>query len=759
LRAADEKAGGKLLCPECGERVDVPSASAEGKGKGKEGGAGTATLAKKSATKPAAARSNKGLLIGVGVAAFLLVGGVGVLWATGVLGGSDARKADRPVQHARSETPVTPPPPPPSLEPSPGTPAPETPVAQTPVAAAPVAAPAVPPTAPPAAATPATSKPPENQLAAGDGNRPSSPSAADLSGPEAKDIRNYLLGTTCWIVTYYVEQDGYRMSSGSGSLVDRDNRLVLTNYHVVMSHLKDRGRALAFFPMYDKGQEVVEKEKYIKLVRRNEGIAWHVVKYEPKKDLALIQLSGVPDGVKPIRIASRSPVSGDRVHSMGNPGASGSLWVYTQGSVRNVYHFEFPTGGGDPKDAFNVSAQVVETDSPTNPGDSGGPMVNNRKELIAVTQSLRPGARAISLFIDASEVREFLASYYKEKKLKPPSTLETAAEDNTSIARLIKGLEDTEPSIRRESAVRLGRFGRDATPALDALVKCARDKDETVRRYGMEAIEQIGGLSARHLPAVIEAFKDEHDDVRVAAVRSVKRMGPEAESAAAALTELVKTDKEPMVRKEAAAALGLIGPAAKVAVPVLGEALKDASAGVRAEAAVALAKQGSAAAPALQALGEGLKDSQQEVRINCLRAVEALGAQAQPLLPMVQKALKEPDHETRLAAVSAVSAVGAKDKETIGLVVNLLAEEEFRAPVGELLVKIGKPAVPVLTEALVNPKKDIRLGAVKALNQLGAESAPALPRLRQMTSVEFDAEVRKAATEAVLNINKKVSGR
>jgi S1-C subfamily serine protease len=109
----------------------------------------------------------------------------------------------------------------------------------------------------------------------------------------------------------------------------------------------------------------------------------------------------------PLARASIGP--GQRVHSVGNPGRSGGLWLYTSGMVRQVYRKEWSVRSGDRK--FDFRARVVETSSPTNAGDSGGPLVNDRGELVAITQGGAADAQLLSFFIDVSEVKTFLAQH------------------------------------------------------------------------------------------------------------------------------------------------------------------------------------------------------------------------------------------------------------------------------------------------------------------------------------------------------------
>src|SRR5262249_14668861 len=155
---------------------------------------------------------------------------------------------------------------------------------------------------------------------------------------------------------------------------------------------KDRDEALVYFPIIQKsGKVVAEREAYTSSAGKIRG---KTVAKEPKQDLALIQLESVPHDAKAILLASDSPSPGQRLHSIGNPGASGALFVYTQGTVRQVYQKKFQAADKSGDNGFTVDAQIVETQSPVNAGDSGGPVVNDRGELVAVTQGHLNDAQA-----------------------------------------------------------------------------------------------------------------------------------------------------------------------------------------------------------------------------------------------------------------------------------------------------------------------------------------------------------------------------
>lgn len=224
------------------------------------------------------------------------------------------------------------------------------------------------------------------------------------------------LKSTVWIV---VPKGDGKTSNGTGTLVHQKLQLVLTNYHVV----RDKDKALILFPAYDKkGEIVAERKHYFDLLSKGGGIQGKVVARDPSRDLALIQLQSVPTGAEAIRLADKSVGPGQTVHSIGNPGASGALWVYTSGTVRQVYRKQFKTAGKDGADPFEIDARVVETSSPVNPGDSGGPVLNDKGELVAVTQGHAndAAARLVSYFIDVSEARVLLAEKGVAKLTPPP---------------------------------------------------------------------------------------------------------------------------------------------------------------------------------------------------------------------------------------------------------------------------------------------------------------------------------------------------
>jgi len=267
------------------------------------------------------------------------------------------------------------------------------------------------------------------------------------SADSGEKVYTSTLHSTVWIV---MPVGPTRARTGSGSLIDANRRLILTNFHVV----GDDETGFVSFPIFQNGKLVAERDAYRAPGRR---IPAKVVARDPKRDLAVLQLEGpVPAEARAVKLAKDSPSPGQHVHSIGNPGASGALWVYTEGSVRQVYHNKIHSMDRDTGKAFDIDARIVETQSPVNAGDSGGPVVNDKGELVAVVHGHLSDAqaRSVSIFIDVSEVRDLLVSRHFAKA--PPKEPDKPVEAQpASQEEKVKTEEDVAAKKERDAARQL----------------------------------------------------------------------------------------------------------------------------------------------------------------------------------------------------------------------------------------------------------------------------------------------------------------
>jgi S1-C subfamily serine protease len=196
---------------------------------------------------------------------------------------------------------------------------------------------------------------------------------------------------------------GEGFSLGTGVFVDQRRKLVLTNYHVV----QEQPEAAVFFPSFRNGQVISDPQYYVQNAERL-AVPGRVVGTDRRRDLALIQLQAVPAGVQALPLAADSPSPGQTIHAIGNSGAGeGTLWRYCKGEVRQVYRKAWVCSDGQ-RLQLELEARVVETQIPTNQGDSGGPNVNDRCELVAITQGGNQDNRLVSFSIHVSEIKDLL---------------------------------------------------------------------------------------------------------------------------------------------------------------------------------------------------------------------------------------------------------------------------------------------------------------------------------------------------------------
>src|SRR5262245_7202986 len=195
-------------------------------------------------------------------------------------------------------------------------------------------------------------------------------------------------------------------SFGSGSLIDLPQRLIVTNVHVVGTAENVR----VYFPRFDnKGDVIAQRDAYPPIA----AISGRVVLREERADLALVKIDNLPADARVVPLSAEKAKPGQQVHSVGNPGASKALWIYSPGKVRQVYQDQWDIPDNLTGRRITYNAMKLETDSPINPGDSGGPLVNDKGSLVGVAHATDRAAANFSYFIEVSEVRTLVQRYYQ----------------------------------------------------------------------------------------------------------------------------------------------------------------------------------------------------------------------------------------------------------------------------------------------------------------------------------------------------------
>ncbi|HEY0263555.1 MAG TPA: trypsin-like peptidase domain-containing protein [Granulicella sp.] len=182
-----------------------------------------------------------------------------------------------------------------------------------------------------------------------------------------------------------------QQGQGSGFILNKDG-LILTNNHVI-----------------DNAQRVevtlADKKKYKATV----------LTVDKGHDLALIKINNVPDLVPATLAESTGLMVGQRVYAIGNPfGLSGTM---TRGIVSAIRSIRGAEG--------NPIEDAIQTDAAVNPGNSGGPLLNSRGEVIGITTMIASNgadqSSGIGFAIPINTAKAVLDDFAKYGRVRRPS--------------------------------------------------------------------------------------------------------------------------------------------------------------------------------------------------------------------------------------------------------------------------------------------------------------------------------------------------
>jgi putative serine protease PepD len=205
------------------------------------------------------------------------------------------------------------------------------------------------------------------------------------------------------VVSVRVQASDGSGDQGSGVILDSAGR-VLTNNHVVAA--AGGGDSLS----------VVLSDKRI--------FSATVVGTDPASDLAVIQLTNPPTGLKSATFADSSSVKvGDAVMAIGNPlGLSDTVTTGIVSALNRPVNTgppeqqqpQDPSGVTQPQ-SEQVVTSAIQTDAAINPGNSGGALVDTGGRVIGITSSIaslssstttQAGSIGLGFAIPANEAKD-----------------------------------------------------------------------------------------------------------------------------------------------------------------------------------------------------------------------------------------------------------------------------------------------------------------------------------------------------------------
>jgi tetratricopeptide (TPR) repeat protein/S1-C subfamily serine protease len=260
------------------------------------------------------------------------------------------------------------------------------------------------------------------------------PNTPDATGRLThKEIYRRGLRMTAYIVT--LNNEGQVTSRATGWLLDKERRVLITNHHVVDKQVRFK----VYFPEYAAGRVITDKEHYRTKAR---GIEAEVLISEPKSDLAALKLAELPENADIAHLADDSPSPGETMLSIGNAGSAQGHWNFTTGTVRQVYRAKLNL------DNFLFDAQIIETQSPVNYGDSGGPVFDETGYLVGIVSSFKTEARLVSRFVDVTEVKQFVGLVNRLYDPQQPKDFVDRGVRLRNLGRLQEAIRDFASAVR-----------------------------------------------------------------------------------------------------------------------------------------------------------------------------------------------------------------------------------------------------------------------------------------------------------------------
>jgi S1-C subfamily serine protease len=200
----------------------------------------------------------------------------------------------------------------------------------------------------------------------------------------------------------YIENEKDR-GSGSGFVINHNGLKIITNWHVVETATK---------------VTICLKTEDLNKVCDSDYYTGKVVKKNKQKDLAMIEVKGLPKTLKAVNYGSYKKVKiGQTAFAIGHP--DGLVWTFTNGMISQ----KRPDHRWRYKSSRHL-ADTIQIQVPINPGNSGGPLFNKDQELIGVNTftsegenlNFAIGVNDLIKFINEVKQEDIESKYIQKKK-------------------------------------------------------------------------------------------------------------------------------------------------------------------------------------------------------------------------------------------------------------------------------------------------------------------------------------------------------
>ena len=362
---------------------------------------------------------------------------------------------------------------------------------------------------------------------------------------------------------------------------------------------------------------------------------------------------------------------------------------------------------------------------------------------ISAIANLGPDAKeAIPALIDGLGTRRTRGRDRDRRQAMTRSAFALSRIGAAAIPPLIEALKSDDNGLRAGAAKALAGMRGEAAPAIPGLIANLKSEDD-VRSETAEALGAIGAVAVKPL---IDSLQAKEPRERAGAAMSLALIGAEARESGPVILDLAKTERDPQVRVALLGALQKIGVKPGEAVPLLVAGIQDDNEPVRHAAINALVLLRAGRDLSLTALTILLKDENATTRQRAARVLGRMGPAAAPAVPALIEAARISPADGSIA--NALAEIGSDALPAV-----LATLQGAPAPDAERLLSLlrgfGKPAIPVLLEALKHPSPQVRAAAAKALGGMGRDAKSAAEPLFALAS-DTEAPVRAAALRALV---------